>query len=157
MSCTTLVETHIENRVWIQPNDTNHYDIAHGGNVMKWMDEAGALASMRFAGETCVTARMEQVDFQQPIPRGDTAIIEAYVYEAEDTSVRVRLSVYRENPQTGNRELTTQSYFVYVAINEAHEPVPVPDLSIKTYEGGELHRQAIREEPRTQDPLPATS
>ncbi|SFG43118.1 Acyl-CoA hydrolase [Halopelagius inordinatus] len=127
-----LEETYIENRVLVQPDDTNNYDMAHGGNVMKWMDEVGAMSAMRFAGETCVTARMESVNFHQPIPRGDAALIEAYVYDAGRTSVEVRLRVFRENPLTGETELTTESYFVYVAVDEDGDPTEVPELNVST-------------------------
>ncbi|MFB6136034.1 MAG: acyl-CoA thioesterase, partial [Halobacteriaceae archaeon] len=37
-----LTDTFIENRERVQPNHTNNYGTAHGGNVMKWMDEVGA-------------------------------------------------------------------------------------------------------------------
>ncbi|MFC6824581.1 acyl-CoA thioesterase [Halopelagius fulvigenes] len=141
-----LEETYIENRVLVQPDDTNNYDMAHGGNVMKWMDEVGAMSAMRFSGETCVTARMEGVDFHRPIPRGDTALIEAYVYDAGTTSVKVRLRVFREDPLTGERELTTESYFVYVAIDEAGDPTEVPDLSVSSERSRKLREEAVTDE-----------
>ncbi len=143
---TDLMETHIENRQLVQPNHTNNYDIAHGGNVMKWMDVVGALSAMRFAGHTCVTARMDQVNFVRPIPRGDTALIEAYVYDAGRTSVRVRLKAFREDPMSGERELTTESYFVYVAIDDQNKPVPVPELTTSTDEGTRLRDEALEGE-----------
>ena len=143
---TDVMDTYIENRHLVQPNHTNNHDMAHGGNVMKWMDVDGALSAMRFAGETCVTARMDQVNFVQPIPRGDTALIRAYVYGAGRTSVRVRLRAFRENPQSGETELTTESFFVYVAIDADHEPTPVPELTANTERGEELREEALREE-----------
>jgi len=60
---------------------------------------------MRFAGESCVTARMNLVNFERPIPVGETAVVQAYVSEAGETSVRVRLEAFREDllPANGNR------------------------------------------------------
>ncbi|SFR61693.1 acyl-CoA thioesterase [Halogeometricum limi] len=141
-----IEETYIENRVLVHPNDTNNYDIAHGGNVMKWMDEVGAMSAMRFAGETCVTARMESVNFHRPIPRGNAALIESYVYGAGRTSVKVRLRVFSEDPLTGDTELTTESYFVYVAIDEDREPTEVPELGTNTEYGRELLEAAVEGE-----------
>jgi acyl-CoA hydrolase len=141
-----LEETYIENRVLVQPDDTNNYDMAHGGNVMKWMDEVGAMSAMRFAGETCVTARMESVNFHQPIPRGDSALIESYVYDSGTTSVDVRLQVFREDPLTGDRELTTESYFVYVAIDEDGNPTAVPDLDVSSDRARDLRDEAMTRE-----------
>ena len=137
-----LEATYIENRVLVQPNDTNHRNIAHGGNVVKWMDNIGAMSAMRFAGRTCVTARMESVDFLRPIPRGNTALVESYVYDAGTTSMDVFLRVFSEDPMSGDRELTTESRFVYVALDEDGDPAPVPDLDVSTERATELRTAA---------------
>ncbi|WP_458189294.1 acyl-CoA thioesterase [Haladaptatus sp. NG-WS-4] len=139
----TLLDTYIENRERVQPNHANNYETAHGGIVMKWMDEIGAMSAMRFAGETCVTASVDHMDFQRPIPVGDTTVIESYVYDAGRTSVRVRLRAFREEPRTGERERTTESYFVYVAVDDDGEPTPVPELDIETERGRELREDAL--------------
>jgi len=127
-----LADTHIENRELVHPNHANNLGTAHGGNVTKWLDEVGAMSAMRFAGEQCVTARMDQVNFRRPIQVGDAALIEAYVYAAGETSVRVCVRASRENPQTGETQRTTESVLVYVAIDDDHDPVPVPDLEVET-------------------------
>lgn len=137
-----LLDTHMENRWMIQPNHANVLDTAHGGHVLKWMDEIGAMAAMRFSRESCVTAHINHVDFQSPIFVGDLALIEAYVYDAGQTSMRVRLRAYREDPRTDTREQTTESYFVYVAIDEDRDPTPVPDLTVSTEHGKRLQKQA---------------
>ncbi|PSQ28599.1 acyl-CoA thioesterase [Halobacteriales archaeon QS_9_68_17] len=139
----SLMETFIENREMIQPNHANNLDTVHGGNVMKWMDEVGAMAAMRFSGETCVTARVNEMNFRRPIYVGDTALIEAYVYDTGETSVKVRLRTYREDLRTGEREHTTESYFVYVAIDGDRTPVAAPDLTVETEEGRRLREDAI--------------
>jgi len=140
---TRLTETYIENRSMVQPNHANMLDTAHGGNVMKWMDEVGAMSAMRFAGETCVTARMSQVDFERPIQVGDTALIEAYVYAAGTSSVRVRVKTYRENPTTGETEPTADSYIVYVAVDENRNTVEVPELRVETDRAQRLREEAL--------------
>lgn len=139
----TLVETYIENREMVQPTHANMLDTAHGGNVLKWMDEIGAMSAMRFAGESCVTARINQVDFERPIRVGDVALIKAYVYEAGRSSVRVRLQTFREDLRTGKAEKTTESYFVYVAIDEDRQPTPVPELTIGSERGERLREEAL--------------
>lgn len=134
----TLLETHIKNRFRVQPNHANNNDTLHGGNLMKWLDEVSAMSAMRFAGETCVTARVNELDFERPIQIGDTALVEAYVYDAGRTSVHVALRAWREEPRTGESEKTTESTFTFVAIDEDGEKVPVPDLSIESEEGQRL-------------------
>lgn len=138
-----LLDTYIENRERIQPTDANNYGTAHGGNVCKWMDEIGALSAMRFAGQTCVTASIDQMDFERPIPVGETAVIRSYVYKAGRTSVRVRLEAFREAPRTGEREKTTESDFVYVAVNEDGKPVEVPELTTETERAKMLQQEGL--------------
>ncbi|SDQ91060.1 acyl-CoA thioesterase [Natronobacterium texcoconense] len=140
---TDLIETVVENREMVQPQHSNMLEVAHGGNVMKWMDEVGAMSAMRFAGETCVTARVNRMNFERPIPVGDTAYITAYVYEAGTSSVKVRLVTEREDLRTREREKTTESYFVYVAIDEDNTPTTVPELTVSTDEEKRLQEEAI--------------
>ncbi|AFO55835.1 MULTISPECIES: acyl-CoA thioesterase [Natrinema] len=140
----TLLETRIENRFRVQPNHANNNDTLHGGNLMKWLDEVGAMSAMRFAGETCVTARVNELDFERPIRIGDTALVEAYVYDSGRTSVHVALRAWREEPRSGETEKTTESTFTFVAIDENGETVPVPDLSVET-EKGERLRDRVHE------------
>jgi acyl-CoA hydrolase len=142
----SVMETHIRNRHIVNPNDANVLGSAHGGNVMMWMDEVGAMSAMRFAGEQCVTARMDQTNFRRPIPQGDAALVEAYVFDAGETSVQVRVKVFRENLRTGETELTTESYMVFVAIDADGTPVGVPELTVASEEGEELRAVALEGE-----------
>ena len=139
----TLLETRIENRFRVQPNHANNNETLHGGNLMKWLDEVGAMSAMRFAGETCVTARVNELDFRRPIGIGDTALVEAYVYDAGTSSVQVALRAWREEPRTGDTEQTTASTFTFVAIDESGTPVSVPDLTVESEEGEQLRELAL--------------
>ena len=139
----TLLETHLQNRFRVQPNDANNVGTLHGGNLMKWMDEIGAMSAMRFSGETCVTAGVDDLSFHRPVPVGDTALIDAYVYRAGKTSATVRVQASRENPRTGETELTTESSFTFVAIDEDADPVRVPELTVETDEERRLRQEAL--------------
>lgn len=142
-----LVDTLIENRWIVQPNHANTLNTAHGGNVMKWMDEAGAMSAMHFSGETCVTAHMDEVNFKRPIQVGDIALANSYVYQAGKSSIRIRTRMYRENPGKSKTELTTESYMVFVAIDENRDPTSVPKLTISTDKGEKLQQEALTDAP----------
>ena len=139
----TVLETYIENRFRVQPNHANNNDTLHGGNLMKWLDEIGAMSAMRFAGQTCVTARVNELDFERPIGIGDTALVEAFVYDAGRRSVHVGLRAWREEPRTGETERTTESSFTFVAIDENGSPVPVPELTVDSERGRELRQRML--------------
>ena len=140
-----LLDTRVRNRWIVQPNHTNSYDMLHGGTVVKWMDEVGVMAAMRFAGQPCVTAQLEQVSFEQPVPMGDIVLIEAYVYDTGDTSVDVRIQAEREHPLTGDRELMTESFFVYVALDDEQRPTSVPALTVRSEQGEQLRDAALED------------
>jgi|AntDeeMetagen134_2_1112570.scaffolds.fasta_scaffold00017_10 acyl-CoA hydrolase len=167
----TLLETHIRNRFRVQPNHANNNNTLHGGNLMKWLNGVSAMSAMRFAGETCVTARVNELDFERPIQIGDTTLVEAYtvgcksvrrfagrsrriaatvtadsIYDAGRTSVHVALRAWREEPRSGEIEKTTESTFTFVAIDENGEKVPVPDLSVETEEGMRLRDRVLETE-----------
>jgi acyl-CoA hydrolase len=139
----TVMDTYIRNRQRVQPNHANNYGSVHGGNVMKWMDEDGAMSAMRFAGEACVTASVHSLEFRRPVPVGDTVLVESYVYDAGRTSVKVHLKAFREDPHTGDTEQTTESDFVFVAVDEDGTPTPVPDLAVDSERGRELRDEAL--------------
>ncbi|MFB6268946.1 MAG: acyl-CoA thioesterase [Halobacterium sp.] len=142
----TVSDTYIENRVRVQPDDTNNYASAHGGNVVKWMDEVGAMSAMRLAGATCVTARINGLDFERPIPQGDICAIESYAYDSGTSSIRVRLRAFREDPRTGETEQTTTSQFVFVAVDEEMRPTTVPELAVETERDQRLRQEALAAE-----------
>jgi acyl-CoA hydrolase len=141
----TVMDTYIRNRKRIQPNDANNYDTAHGGVVMKEMDEIGAMSAMRFAGEPCVTASVDGIQFRRPIPVGGVARIESFVYDHGRTSVKVRLRADREDPRSGEAERTTESQFTFVAIDENGDPTPVPELTVDSERGRRLVEEATSE------------
>ncbi len=139
----TVSDTYIRNRFRVQPNHANNHATVHGGNLMKWLDEVGAMSAMRFAGETCVTARVNELDFKRPIPVGETALVESYVYAAGRTSVTVALRAWREEPRSGEREETTGSSFTFVAVDEDGTPTPVPELRVDSGRCRELRDRAL--------------
>ncbi|WP_049924371.1 acyl-CoA thioesterase [Halopiger djelfimassiliensis] len=142
----SLRETHIRNRYPVQPNHLNPNGMLYGGLLMKWLDTVGALSAIRFAGRTCVTARVDELDFVRPLEGGETALVEAYVYDTGRTSVRVALRAWREDPTTGETELTTDSSFTFVAIDGEGTPRPVPDLDVETEESERLRVRALESE-----------
>jgi uncharacterized protein (TIGR00369 family) len=139
----TVDDTYLENRWRVQPNHANNYQTVHGGNVMKWMDELGAMSAMRAAGEPCVTAAIEEMNFHRPVPVGDNVYIESFAYETGRTSVKVQLRAAGEDPHTGHHETTTESRFIFVAIDEDGSPIPVQNLAVESDRDEELRERAL--------------
>jgi uncharacterized protein (TIGR00369 family) len=104
----------------------------HGGWIMKLVDEAGALACMRHAQKKVVTVAIDSMTFRQPIRIGDLIILNAEVTYTGRTSMEAEVQVVAENPITGERMPTNTAYLVYVAVDNAGNPTPVPPLLAET-------------------------
>jgi acyl-CoA hydrolase len=52
----------------VLPNDANPLGNMLGGRVLHLIDMAAAIAAIRHAGNPCVTASFDSVDFLTPIP-----------------------------------------------------------------------------------------
>jgi acyl-CoA hydrolase len=123
-----LMDSYTEMTEMLLPNDTNNLGRALGGAVLHWMDICAAIASMRFAGNQCVTASMDHVDFISAIEMGEVAVVEAYVFDTGSTSIDVKVDVRAEDPREGTKRKTTSSFFTFVALDGNGKPTEVPDL-----------------------------
>src|SRR5512134_608781 len=118
----------------MHPEHANLLGNIHGGWIMKLVDEAGALACMRHAQRKVVTVAIDSMVFRQPIRIGDLIIINAEVSYVGRTSLEAEVQVLAENPITGERTHTNTAYLVYVALDDAGRPTPVPPLQAETDE-----------------------
>jgi len=112
----------------MQPMHANHHGNVHGGEIMRLMDETGALACIRHAGRRVVTVAVDRMTFQQPIHLGDLVTLAAEVSYVGRTSLEAEVLVSAENPITGECVYTNTAYLVYVALDEEGNPAPVPPL-----------------------------
>ena len=112
----------------MHPEHTNLLGNVHGGWIMKLVDEAGALACMRHSQRKVVTVTIDSMDFRQPIRIGDLVILTAEVSYTGRTSMEASVEVHAENPITGEQMHTNTAYLVYVALDDAGRPTPVPSL-----------------------------
>jgi uncharacterized protein (TIGR00369 family) len=122
------------------PQDANNLGNVHGGVIMRIVDEAGALAAMRHSGSPVVTVQMDSMTFRKPIYTGHLVTIRAELTYVGRTSMETRVEVRAENPFSGEITETNTAYLVYVAIDEAGRPHPVPPLE------AENEAQALRME-----------
>ena len=124
--------SHVTLSQLMQPEHANLLGNVHGGWIMKLVDEAGALASMRHAQRKVVTVAIDSMTFRQPIRIGDLIILNAEVTYTGRTSLEAEVQVLAENPVTGEQTYTNNAYLVYVALDDNGRPTVVPPLSPET-------------------------
>ena len=110
------------------PDHTNHLGTLFGGQALAWMDMASFIAASRYARSTVVTARSEQVDFNQPIHKGDLVEVVARLVKVGRSSMSVDVEVITEDLLSGERKLCTRGHFVMIALDPLGRPTPVPPL-----------------------------
>ena len=112
----------------ILPPDTNNHGTIFGGKTMSHIDEVAALAAMRHARMSVVTASTDSVDFLHPIKSGQAICVEAFVTWARHTSMEVFVKVIGENLFTGERITCTTAFLTFVAIGSDGTPHTVPSV-----------------------------
>ena len=101
------------------PEETNPSGNVHGGSILRQLELAGWLAAQkhvtagvseaeRLAGSdkphtSCITARLEHVDFNRPVMVGALAEMEARVTYTSDRSIRVHVDLHAADVIKGTR------------------------------------------------------
>lgn len=130
----------------MMPQHANNLGHVFGGVVLAMMDKAAAVAAIRHARTTCVTASIDRVDFREPIHVGDLVVMRASVNYVGRTSMEVGVRVEAEDMLTGRRRHTNSCYLTFVAVDQHGRPVEVPTLVPETPD--EIRRHAAAAERR---------
>lgn len=112
------------------PSMANPAGNVHGGEIMKLMDNTGAVAAMRHSRKNVVTLRVDEMIFHCPIFVGHLVTANAWLIDTGTTSMKVRVEVWIEDLTKDNATKLAQSAtFIFVALDEDGKPTPVPKLS----------------------------
>ncbi|WP_042347457.1 acyl-CoA thioesterase [Bacillus massiliigorillae] len=128
----------------VLPSDTNHYGTIFGGKVMAYADKIAAIAAMRHCRQPVVTVRSESFEFHAPIKAGEAICVEASVICAHRTSMEVLVQIQSENLITGEKNLTSNAFLTFIAIDDHGKPSPVPPVIPETDEEIEHFQQAMK-------------
>jgi acyl-CoA hydrolase len=126
----------------MEVTDANLMGNVHGGVIMRLVDNAGGYAAMKHCGGPVVTVAMDEMSFLEPVVLGDVVTVKAMVNEAFRTSMEVGVRVEAENVRTGRIVHTSSAYLVYVALDAAGQPRPVPPVVAETEEQRQRQREA---------------
>lgn len=126
------------------PNDTNYLGDLMGGTLMQWMDIVSAMAGMRHCNAPVVTAGVDHVSFEKPIPLDAMVILESFVTRTFNTSLEVYTVVYKENLD-GERAKCNEAFFTFVALDrKTKKPITTPKAIPQSDKEKELHEGALR-------------
>lgn len=129
------------------PSYSNFGGKIHGGVLLSLMDKVAYVCAAKHAGNYCVTASIDTVDFLQPVEVGELVSLMASVNYVGNTSLVVGIRVISENIKTNEIKHTNTSYFTMVAKDEYNNLVQIPGLIL---EGREDIRRFIEAKKRKQ-------
>ena len=116
----------------VLPNDTNNLDNLMGGKLMNWMDITAAISAQRHSNRTSVTASVNNVSFNNPIPRGSVVTIEANISRSFNSSMEIFLDVWAEDTLSGEKTKCNEAIYTFVAVSKLGKPVKVPEVVPET-------------------------
>jgi acyl-CoA hydrolase len=138
----TVAESAIVVARVMQPPDANVWGNVHGGAIMRLVDEAGGAVAQRHSRRPCVTVAMDSMIFKEPVYIGDLLTIRARLTFVGTTSMEVEARLEAENLRTGATRDAGMCHIIYVALDDAGAPSPVPPLRLTSSEEQARHRAA---------------
>ena len=99
---------------------------------MNWMDITAAISAQRHSNRTSVTASVNNVSFNNPIPRGSVVTIEANISRSFNSSMEIFLDVWAEDTLSGEKTKCNEAIYAFVAVSKLGKPVKVPEVIPET-------------------------
>ncbi len=99
--------------------DTGHAGVLWGGNMMAWVDEAGAIyAGLLTKNANMVTKAFTEIDFKRQVRPGDIVEFWGRVTRWGKTSLSIELKVSAGRPTSTDRWEVLDVTGVFVAIDD---------------------------------------
>lgn len=133
----------------------NIHGNVHGGEIMKIMDNAAGIVSMKHARANVVTARVDRLEFHLPIHIGSFVNCIGEITFVGNSSMEVLVTVMVEDLKKDDApKIALTGYFSTVALDRNGRPKVVPKLEItndeerRLFEEGEKRYMEYRESKR---------
>ncbi len=128
----------------VLPNETNSLRNLFGGELLARMDRCASISAVRHCERRVVTASVNHVSFNHPIPEGGIVVLESKVSRAFSTSMEIYVDVWLDDPIKGEKIHTNEGIYTFVAVDEFNKPVPIPQMEPETDLEKERFAAALR-------------
>jgi acyl-CoA hydrolase len=124
--------------------DANLRGNVHGGAIMRMVDEVASVVASRHTGGRAVTAVVDQMIFVVPVHIGDIVTCQAQVNWTGRTSceIGVRVTAQPWDRIDEPARHVASAYLVYVGIDDAEHPRPIPMMMPENDEDRRHFREA---------------
>jgi len=124
------------------PEQANILGNVHGGEVIKLMDNVAGIVAVRHARNAVVTARIDELEFHQPIHVGNLVTCNAKLSFVGKSSMEVFVEVLVEDiTKEDSTKVALTAFFTMVAVDKDGKPIAVPSLEITSDEERKLFNE----------------
>ena len=117
-------------RVIMMPCDLNPMGTIFGGLILSYIDQAGAVEVRKHSQKRFVTVAIHEAKFIAPVFVGDLVSFYTELVKVGNTSITVRVRVEAARGLMPHETVrVTQAELVYVAVDEAGQPIPARDAA----------------------------
>lgn len=128
----SVARSRVEMTQHVLPEFSNSLGNIFGGQVTAWIDICAAIAAQRHCRSVVVTASIDAIQFILPIKQGHIVILRGQVNATFRSSMECGVSVWSENPLTGEVRKAMKAYATFVALDDHGKPKAVPPLVLLT-------------------------
>ncbi|XP_012410434.1 acetyl-coenzyme A thioesterase [Trichechus manatus latirostris] len=114
----------------IQPVHANPRGELSAGQLLKWIDTAACLAAEKHAGISCVTASVDDIQFEETARVGQVITIKAKVTRAFSTSMEIIIKVIVQDMFTGIEKIVCVAFSTFVAKPVGKEKVHLKPVTL---------------------------
>ncbi len=139
----SVARSRVEMTEHVLPEFSNSLGNIFGGQIAGWIDICAAIAAQRHCRSVVVTAAIDALQFLLPIRQGHIVILRGQVNATFRTSMECGVSVWSEDPLTGEVNKAMKAYATFVALDAHGKPTSVPALILETDEDRRRAREAL--------------
>ncbi|XP_028660538.1 acetyl-coenzyme A thioesterase [Erpetoichthys calabaricus] len=99
----------------VLPFHANHKGELSAGQLLKWIDTTACLAAEKHSGIPCVTASVDDIQFEETVKIGQIINVKAAVNRAFNTSMEVGITVSVQDVQSRSLKRVCVGYSTFVA------------------------------------------
>ncbi len=114
--------------VTILPEDLNQYGSLFGGRLLAWIDRVASICATRHCRGNAVTVALEAMAFEVAVKQGDILILTAELEKVGRSSMQIRVTALREDPNTGEGKRVCAPLLTFVALDRDGKSTAVSPL-----------------------------
>jgi 4-hydroxybenzoyl-CoA thioesterase len=124
------------------PTDVNWGGRVHGGQVMRWIDEAARVCGAGWTGAQVITSYVAGIRFHRPVIIGDVLEVTARIIHIGPRSIHTSVHVTTTDAHGAQPRLVAHGVAVVVSLDERGEARPVPQWEPDSDEDHRLDQHA---------------